>query len=93
MNIKIYQILRRVNHFFVTLKINLEFFMTAQNVLKRKAAEKAVEFVKSGMVLGFGTGSTFNHVLYILSEKIKSGELEKIVGIPSSEKTVKLAMN
>lgn len=65
--------------------------MDNQDILKRKSAEKAVEFVKSGMVLGFGTGSTFNHVLNVLSEKLASGELENIVGVSSSEKTEKLA--
>jgi ribose 5-phosphate isomerase A len=65
--------------------------MTKQEILKRNAAEKAVEFIKSGMVLGFGTGSTFNYVLYLLSEKLKSGELKNILGVPSSEKTEKLA--
>jgi len=65
--------------------------MNAQEILKRKSAEKAVEFIKSGMVLGFGTGSTFNHVLHVLAEKLKSGELKNIIGISSSEKTEKLA--
>ncbi|PIQ10086.1 MAG: ribose 5-phosphate isomerase A [Ignavibacteriales bacterium CG18_big_fil_WC_8_21_14_2_50_31_20] len=65
--------------------------MNNQEILKRKSAEKAVEFIKSGMILGFGTGSTFNHVLYVLAEKFKSGEISNIVGIPSSEKTQKLA--
>lgn len=65
--------------------------MNAQDILKRKSAEKAVEFVKSGMVLGFGTGSTFNHVLHMLAEKLNSGELKNIVGVSSSEKTEKLA--
>ncbi len=65
--------------------------MSNQDILKQKSAEKAVEFVKSGMVLGFGTGSTFNHVLYVLADKLNSGELKNIVGIPSSEKTKKLA--
>jgi len=60
-------------------------------LLKRKAAEKGVEFIKSGMVLGFGTGSTFNHVLDILAEKIKSKEIENIIGIPTSNKTLELA--
>ena len=65
--------------------------MNAQDKLKRKSAEKAVEFIESGMVLGFGTGSTFNHVLHVLAEKIDSGELKNIVGVASSEKTEKLA--
>ena len=65
--------------------------MNAQEILKRKSAEKAVEFIKSGMVLGFGTGSTFNHVLHVLAEKLNSGELKNIVGVSTSEKTEKLA--
>jgi len=65
--------------------------MTDQDKLKHKAAEEAVKHIESGMVLGFGTGSTFNHVLSILSEKLKTGELENIIGVPSSEKTFTLA--
>lgn len=65
--------------------------MNNQDILKRKAAEKAVEFIKSGMVLGFGTGTTFNHVLNVISEKMQSGELNNIVGVPSSERTQKLS--
>lgn len=65
--------------------------MNAQDILKRKSAKKAVEYIKSGMVLGFGTGSTFNHVLYVLAEKIKSGKLKNIVGVASSDKTEALA--
>ena len=67
--------------------------MTAEKseLLKRKAAEKAVEFIKSGMVLGFGTGSTFKHVLEMLAEKLESKEIENIIGIPTSEKTKVLA--
>lgn len=65
--------------------------MIKKNMLKRRSAERGVEFVKSGMVIGFGTGSTFNQVLYVLSEKLNSGELQNIVGVSSSEKTEKLA--
>ncbi|MDA3860803.1 MAG: ribose-5-phosphate isomerase RpiA [Melioribacteraceae bacterium] len=66
--------------------------MNNQDNLKRKSAEKAVEFVKSGMVLGFGTGSTFNHVLHVLAEKLNSGELKNIIGVSSSKKTERLAI-
>lgn len=65
--------------------------MNIQDKLKRKSAEKAVEFVRSGMILGLGSGSTFNHVLDVLAEKLNSGELKDIVGISSSENTEKLA--
>lgn len=65
--------------------------MSNQDNLKRKAAEKAVEFIKSDMVLGLGTGSTFNFVLEILSEKVKSGEIKDVIGISTSTQTLELA--
>lgn len=65
--------------------------MSDQDNLKRKAAEKAVEFIKSDMVLGLGTGSTFNFVLEILSEKVKSGEIKDVIGISTSTQTLELA--
>ena len=65
--------------------------MENQELLKRKSAEEAIRFVKSGMVLGFGTGSTFNHMLKVISEKLESGDLKNIIGVSSSEKTEALA--
>lgn len=55
--------------------------------LKRNAAEKAIEKVRSGMVLGLGSGSTVQFALEIISEKLISGELKDIVGVPSSKRT------
>lgn len=37
--------------------------------LKKAAALKAVEFVRDGMVVGLGTGSTAKHVVLALGEK------------------------
>lgn len=65
--------------------------MASQNELKRKAAFRAVEFVESGMVLGLGTGSTTNFAIKRISERLESGELQNIVGIPSSARTEELA--
>jgi len=56
-------------------------------LLKKEAAEKAVEFVKSGMVIGLGTGSTAVFAVRKIGELLKSGELANIVGIPSSSAT------
>jgi len=53
------------------------------------AAEEAVKYVKNGMTLGLGSGSTVNWFLRKLSVRVKEG-LE-IQGIPSSKKTEKLA--
>jgi ribose 5-phosphate isomerase A len=54
---------------------------------KRKAAEKAVEFVRSGMRVGLGTGSTARHVVDVIAEKLEEGSLEDIVGVPTSRAT------
>lgn len=60
--------------------------------LKQKAAEKAVEYIRSGMVLGLGTGSTTYYALVKIAELIKNGTLENIVGIPSSKQTEQQAI-
>ncbi len=58
--------------------------------LKRQAAEAALDRVRSGMVLGLGTGSTAKHVLYGLAERLRDGRLREIVGVPTSEATAAL---
>lgn len=58
-----------------------------QEELKKIAAYKAVEFVKSGMVVGLGTGSTAKHAVDRIGELLKTGQLKDIVGIPTSKKT------
>lgn len=55
--------------------------------LKRAAAERAVEFVEDGMVVGLGTGSTARHVVDVIAERRERGELRAIVGIPTSVST------
>ncbi len=65
--------------------------MGDQALLKKKAAERAVEFVQSGMVVGLGTGSTTGFAIELIGEAIKSGRLKDIVGIPSSLQTERLA--
>ncbi|MBE7555077.1 MAG: ribose 5-phosphate isomerase A [Anaerolineales bacterium] len=59
--------------------------------LKKQAAEKAVEQVKSGMVLGLGTGSSAKYATMKIGELWQAGQLADIVGIPTSEGTVTLA--
>lgn len=54
------------------------------NLLKQKAADKAVEEIKSGMIVGLGSGSTSQFALEALSKKLNSGELKDIIGIPTS---------
>ena len=57
--------------------------------LKQLAAERAVEEVESGMIVGLGTGSTIYHALLKLGEKVRSGL--DIIGIPTSKQTEEIA--
>lgn len=61
------------------------------NELKKLAAQKALEEIKSGMIIGLGSGSTFAFALEMIAEKIKSGELTNIKGVPSSIRTERKA--
>ena len=60
---------------------------TAIEQLKRKAAERAARYVESGMRLGIGTGSTASHYVDVLAERLHSGALTDIVGVPTSRAT------
>ncbi|NMB83131.1 MAG: ribose-5-phosphate isomerase RpiA [Ignavibacteria bacterium] len=62
-----------------------------KNELKKLAAQKSLDEIKSGMVIGLGSGSTFKYALEIIAEKIKNGELKDIKGVPSSIETEKKA--
>lgn len=55
--------------------------------LKRRAATSAFEHVRSGMVLGLGTGSTVAHLLDLLGDALSEGELTDIVAVPTSVRT------
>ncbi len=52
--------------------------------LKQQAANRAVEFVQSGMVLGLGEGSTAIWAVRRIGELYQAGELVDIVGIAAS---------
>jgi ribose 5-phosphate isomerase A len=54
---------------------------------KRQAAALAVEWVRPGMRLGLGTGSTAKHFVELLAERVRDGL--KVVGVPTSEATRK----
>ncbi len=62
-----------------------------EDELKRKAAEKAVEAVKSGMVVGLGTGSTAVHAVRAIGKMLQAGDLHDIIAIPTSEVTAREA--
>src|SRR5262249_2343812 len=53
---------------------------------KRAAAIRAAEFVRPGMRVGLGTGSTARHFVEQIGERVRSGL--KIVAVPTSEATL-----
>jgi ribose 5-phosphate isomerase A len=52
---------------------------------KRAAAARAVEFVRPGMKLGLGTGSTARYFVELVGERVRAGL--KVVAVPTSEAT------
>lgn len=56
---------------------------------KKTAAEKAVEFIQDGMIVGLGTGSTVYYAIIKLGEMVKDGL--KVKAVSSSSSTSKLA--
>ncbi|MEJ8476091.1 ribose-5-phosphate isomerase RpiA [Roseibium algae] len=57
--------------------------------LKRLAAERAVADVEPGMKLGIGTGSTAEHFVRALGQRVRDGL--DVIGVPTSERTAELA--
>ena len=52
---------------------------------KQQVAEKAVEFVQSGMVVGLGTGSTAIFATRRIAYLLKGGELKNVSGFATSK--------
>jgi len=52
--------------------------------LKRRAAEHAVDFVESGMVVGLGHGSTAIFAVRRIAQLLHRGQLRDILGVPCS---------
>lgn len=62
--------------------------MSDLETLKAEAGAAAVDrFVRSGMQLGLGTGSTAAAMLDALGERIASGALTGVAGVPTSQAT------
>jgi ribose 5-phosphate isomerase A len=56
---------------------------------KKAAALESISFVRDGMVVGLGTGSTAKHMVIALGEKVRAGM--KLRGVPTSAETAALA--
>lgn len=59
--------------------------------LKEQAARRALTYVRDGMVLGLGTGSTTAHFIHLLGEQVRIGAVRDVVGVPTSQGTADCA--
>lgn len=53
-------------------------------LMKQQVGKAAADRVQSGSIVGLGTGSTTAFAIQFLGERLKSGELQDIKGIPTS---------
>ncbi|MEW6494538.1 MAG: ribose-5-phosphate isomerase RpiA [Cyanobacteriota bacterium] len=53
-------------------------------VMKQEVGKAAAALVQSGMIVGLGTGSTTAYAIEYLGNRLKSGEINDITGIPTS---------
>jgi ribose 5-phosphate isomerase A len=62
---------------------------TQPDALKQAAGRKAAEYVRDGMTVGLGTGSTAKHLVLALGERVRAGL--RVTGVPTSRETAELA--
>jgi ribose 5-phosphate isomerase A len=58
---------------------------------KEAAARASLKFIRDGMVVGLGTGSTAAHFIKLLGEQVKDGL--QIRGVPTSDRSRELAQS
>jgi ribose 5-phosphate isomerase A len=65
--------------------------MDAVDLMKKAVGDAAAQRVKSGMVVGLGTGSTTVMAIKAIGERLAKGELKDIKGVPTSFQAIVLA--
>lgn len=65
--------------------------MSEQDAMKKLVGYAAADRVQSGMVVGLGTGSTTAFAIQAIGERLQSGSLKDIKGIPTSFQAIVLA--
>ncbi len=63
--------------------------MDPRDHAKELAAQKALEFIQDGMIVGLGSGSTATHFIKLLGARVQQGL--RVRGIPSSKNSEILA--
>ncbi|MEB3342527.1 ribose-5-phosphate isomerase RpiA [Okeania sp.] len=60
-------------------------------LMKQQVAKAAADRVTSGTIVGLGSGSTAAYMIQFLGERLQSGQLQDIKGIPTSFQSTVLA--
>ncbi len=58
--------------------------------MKKIAGQEAVKYIKDGMTVGLGTGSTVKYLLDALGARVVNENL-RIIGVPTSNRSAKRA--
>jgi len=66
--------------------------LDSQTQMKQVVADAAIREVKSGMILGLGSGSTAALMIKSLADEIRSGKLQNIRGVATSFQSEVLAL-
>ncbi len=66
--------------------------MDSQTQMKQVVADAAIKEIKSGMILGLGSGSTAALMIKSLADEIRSGKLQNIRGVATSFQSEVLAL-
>ncbi|MDJ1184749.1 ribose-5-phosphate isomerase RpiA [Roseofilum casamattae] len=53
-------------------------------LMKQEVGRAAAAKVKSGTIVGLGTGSTTAYAIEFIGDRLKAGEIDNIVGVPTS---------
>ncbi len=60
-------------------------------LMKQAVGKAAADRVQSGMIVGLGTGSTTAYAIQSIGERLRSGDIKDIKGIPTSFQAIVLA--
>jgi len=65
--------------------------MTSLQELKLQAAQAALPYIKSGMRLGLGSGTTAEEFVKLLGSEVSNGSIKDLACVPTSSRTAELA--
>lgn len=58
--------------------------MEKKEQLKKTVAKEVLEYIKSDMIIGLGSGSTMVYVIEEIGKSIRSGSIKRLYGVPTS---------